>query len=292
MAPVAAEANRGEGGQPGPRRTRPVTKKASKPKRKAAPTALALKGKPKTAATTALATVPPPVKLTPKEQERIDAYKAQRAELVLPKFKAGETENAIVVTRDSELTDAVVTKAVGIADATLAYTMLDQVTRSIAPYTGETAADRMNRALAAMTGLDPKDPLEGMLAGQMVAAHNLAMTFASRATSSGDPSGISLNVDRATKMMRTFTAQIEALNRYRGKGQQRVVVEHVTVNAGGQAVVGNVAAGPAPSLTATPQPQAALAAAPGPEASLDTIVRDAVVEHVGGGRGSKGGNHV
>jgi hypothetical protein len=33
---------------------------------------------------------------------------------------------------------------------------------------------------------------------------------------------------------------IEALNRHRGKGQQKVTVEHVHVHAGGQAVVGMV----------------------------------------------------
>jgi hypothetical protein len=33
---------------------------------------------------------------------------------------------------------------------------------------------------------------------------------------------------------------IEALNRHRGKGQQKVTVEHVHVHAGGQAVVGTV----------------------------------------------------
>jgi hypothetical protein len=35
---------------------------------------------------------------------------------------------------------------------------------------------------------------------------------------------------------------LEALNRHRGKGQQKVTVEHVHVNAGGQAVVGTVEA--------------------------------------------------
>ena len=44
----------------------------------------------------------------------------------------------------------------------------------------------------------------------------------------------------ANKFMRTFTSQIEALNKHRGKGQQKVIVEHVHVNAGGQAIVGNV----------------------------------------------------
>ena len=40
--------------------------------------------------------------------------------------------------------------------------------------------------------------------------------------------------------LRTFTMQVEALQRYRGKGQQKVTVEHVHVHAGGQAIVGAV----------------------------------------------------
>ena len=45
------------------------------------------------------------------------------------------------------------------------------------------------------------------------------------------------------KLARTFTAQIEALKRYRTGGEQRMTVEHVTVNEGGQAIVGNVSHG-------------------------------------------------
>jgi hypothetical protein len=37
-----------------------------------------------------------------------------------------------------------------------------------------------------------------------------------------------------------FLTLVEALNRHRGKGQQKVTVEHVHVHAGGQAVVGVV----------------------------------------------------
>ena len=36
---------------------------------------------------------------------------------------------------------------------------------------------------------------------------------------------------------------MEALKRYRSKGEQRVYVERVTVNEGGQAIVGPVAHG-------------------------------------------------
>jgi hypothetical protein len=45
------------------------------------------------------------------------------------------------------------------------------------------------------------------------------------------------------KLLRTFTAQIEALQRHRGKGEQKVTVEHVHVHAGGQAIVGAVTPG-------------------------------------------------
>jgi len=35
-------------------------------------------------------------------------------------------------------------------------------------------------------------------------------------------------------------AQMEALKKYRTGGQQKMIVEHVHVNEGGQAIVGNV----------------------------------------------------
>jgi hypothetical protein len=52
--------------------------------------------------------------------------------------------------------------------------------------------------------------------------------------------GVEVNVNRATKLMRTFASQVEALCRYRGKGEQKMVVEHVNVHKGGQAIVGPV----------------------------------------------------
>jgi hypothetical protein len=46
------------------------------------------------------------------------------------------------------------------------------------------------------------------------------------------------------KFARTFTAQVEALKRYRTGGEQKVTVQHVSVNEGGQAIVGNVTQNP------------------------------------------------
>ena len=42
------------------------------------------------------------------------------------------------------------------------------------------------------------------------------------------------------KLARTFAVQVEALKRYRTGGEQKVTVQHVTVNEGGQAIVGSV----------------------------------------------------
>src|SRR5262249_8946331 len=42
------------------------------------------------------------------------------------------------------------------------------------------------------------------------------------------------------KLARTFAMQMEALKRYRTGGEQKVTVQHVSVNEGGQAIVANV----------------------------------------------------
>ena len=52
--------------------------------------------------------------------------------------------------------------------------------------------------------------------------------------------GIFVTLEAADKLARTFAAQAEALKRYRTGGEQKVTVQHVTVNDGGQAVVGTV----------------------------------------------------
>jgi hypothetical protein len=98
----------------------------------------------------------------------------------------------------------------------------------------------LNFMIAVIKGLQPKDQLETMLAAQLAAVHMLTMTFAQRlANVSNIPQQDS--AERAlNKLARTFAAQPEALKRYRSTGEQKVTVEHVTVNEGGKAIVGNM----------------------------------------------------
>ena len=95
--------------------------------------------------------------------------------------------------------------------------------------------------IAAMIGISPKDELEGMMAAQLVACHNAAMECYRRAMIGEQTfEGRRENLSQANKLSRTYATLLEALNRHRGKGQQKVTVEHVHVHSGGQAVVGNV----------------------------------------------------
>jgi hypothetical protein len=64
------------------------------------------------------------------------------------------------------------------------------------------------------------------------------------------------NLNQANKLARTFAALTEALDRHRGKGQQRITVEHVNVHAGGQAIVGAVTPGGGSSQTSEQQTHA------------------------------------
>jgi hypothetical protein len=99
----------------------------------------------------------------------------------------------------------------------------------------------LNDAAALIQGIGPGDALEGMLAAQMVTTHSTAMHCLQIASVPRQPESIvESNINRATKLMRVYTAQVEALNRHRSKGRQTMTVKHVHVHDGGQAIVGNV----------------------------------------------------
>lgn len=107
----------------------------------------------------------------------------------------------------------------------------------------------------AMVGIGPKDEIEGMLAAQLIATHNAAMECYRRASHPDQTfDGRSLYLTQGGKQSRTFAKLVEALNRHRGKGQQKVTVEHVHVHSGGQAIVGSVTGGRGASAGSEPTP--------------------------------------
>jgi hypothetical protein len=98
----------------------------------------------------------------------------------------------------------------------------------------------INGVLAAVHGIRANDEIEAMIGSpdgcDAFRCNSRAAPF------EGGGQGIQQdsNGNLAVKLLRTFAAQTEALQRYRGKGQQKVTVEHVHVHTGGQAIVGSV----------------------------------------------------
>jgi hypothetical protein len=102
---------------------------------------------------------------------------------------------------------------------------------------------QLNAMLAAVDGMQPANEAEAMLAIQMAGTHRIAMDMMRRVATAQTREAAQEYGTLATKLLRTYTAQIEAFAKVRRGGAQKVRVEHVHVHSGGQAIVGNVAAG-------------------------------------------------
>ena len=104
-------------------------------------------------------------------------------------------------------------------------------------------ADERHFLLSIIRDVSPRDPVERMLAVQMAAVH-IATIRAGRwlATCDNLPQR-EAHYTGFNKLARTFAAQVEALRKHRNGGKQTVVVQHVTVADGGQAIVGSVSNG-------------------------------------------------
>ncbi len=103
--------------------------------------------------------------------------------------------------------------------------------------------ETLNTALAALDGINPQEEVEAMLAIQMVGTYEVAMEMLTRAKQTDSVIALQSCGGLAVKLLRTYTAQVEALARLRRGGEQKVRVEHVHVHPGGQAIVGSVSAG-------------------------------------------------
>jgi hypothetical protein len=86
----------------------------------------------------------------------------------------------------------------------------------------------------------PADEIEAMLAVEMIATHEMALDMLIRAKQADLTPTLQEYDSLAVKLLRTFTAQVEAFGRLRRGGEQRVIVQHVNVNNGGRVIVGGV----------------------------------------------------
>jgi hypothetical protein len=222
---VGARARRGAGHEPRRKRAREDRMTASK----ATPKVPATVYKPTTQEAAAL------------EAQQARRQKENSAPRVKIEMKAGVAHLSFDHD-DQGIAGTLVMEAIGTADFEFVEGLLGHLA-NVAKQRNAVEAKDLNFLLAVVKGIEPRDQIEAMLAAQMAAVHNATMTFARR-LNHVDNIPKQDSAERAfNKLARTFTAQVEALKRYRNAGEQTVRVEHVTVNEGGQAVVGNVTHG-------------------------------------------------
>src|SRR3954449_6850911 len=109
----------------------------------------------------------------------------------------------------------------------------------------DTKEIRDTATLCRLSEIGPRDVIEAMLGAQLIAVHEAAMeAFRRAALAEQTFAGREMALKYGAKLSRSYAALVETLDRHRGKGQPQVVrVERVTVEAGGQAIVGAVTQG-------------------------------------------------
>ena len=106
-----------------------------------------------------------------------------------------------------------------------------------------TDEEASNFVLGFVDAMKPKDAAEALLLTQMATIHQATMMLARRLNHVENIPQQDAAERALNKLARTYAAQVETLKRYRTKGHQTVRVERVTVQDGGQAIVGNVSTG-------------------------------------------------
>ena len=158
------------------------------------------------------------------------------------KMDLDEDSNALTIQFDSKdpaLAHALAKLQMGTGDDRVFMGLLSQIT-NVGANNESYSEEAANFVLGVIAGIEPQDEVEAMLATQMAVTHQAAMMMAKR-LNHVDTIPQQDSAERAfNKLARTFATQTEALKKYRAKAQQTVRVERVTVNDGGQAIVGSV----------------------------------------------------
>ena len=180
---------------------------------------------------------------TPEEQVVVEANAARKKELpVAPRMKVSEKGGVVQLLPDHPdfaVGHILLMEALGTTELDFLNGLLGQL--ASAGSRGKSVDESgLNFMLSVVKGIEPKDQVETMLAAQMAAVHMATMTSARLLNHVENIAQLDSNERAFNKLARTFAAQVEALKRYRTGGEQKMIVEHVHVHQGGQAIVGTV----------------------------------------------------
>jgi len=189
-----------------------------------------------------------PTKLDEKNQEdtpALEETKPPKPEKSIPKGSVNDEKQITITT--SEKIAKNICAATGTKAGALGHLFYGQafVMNAVTSNWLADGYDWEERALEALREMELSNATEAMLAIQIISVHSAAVKFLLDAVDTNQTSeGRNTNVLWATRLMRLFNEQLEAMAKLKGKGsQQKVIVEHVNINAGGQAIVGAVGSG-------------------------------------------------
>ena len=129
----------------------------------------------------------------------------------------------------------------GSRDSVLARGLGDKVVRCVGLSPDMSAEERDRRvgaAAAAMRELAPRNPAEGLLVAQMVAAHSAGLDRLARAADMERPAeATELHSRQAARLMGLFARQYDLLLRNRERKRRTLRIEHVRMTADGKTSV-------------------------------------------------------
>lgn len=134
--------------------------------------------------------------------------------------------------------DNVLKDLTAISDNDIAREIFDR--SALAMPKDKNAICKINIMLQSLADSGPKDATETRLSLQSTVLYSQGMKHLYNAENSNRIDYCEYYMKSAIKLLRLHNETIEALCKYRRGGEQRVVVQHVQVNNGGKAIVGNV----------------------------------------------------
>jgi len=109
----------------------------------------------------------------------------------------------------------------------------------IANRDGDDVGSALNKSITLIAASDPKNQLELILATQLAMTHiTLGKSAQLLDQNYKEVKTINSLGNLYTKLSRLGIDQINTLERMKGKGQQKIIVEKVNIEAGGQAAIG------------------------------------------------------
>ena len=158
-----------------------------------------------------------------------------RTQVALERTAAGKYRTPAAMGDVSKVVSVQLADAFGTTSQSFIDTSMSNLLTFFASHHREVTSTEINDALAVIDGMKPENEVEAMLLSQMVATNETAMRCLAMIGKCDMIAQTEIFGNLATKMLRTFTAQTEALAKIRRKGEQTVKVVHVY--PGGQAVV-------------------------------------------------------